>query len=64
VARATDRIGTPADVAGAVAFLASDDAAFGTGASLLVDSGDTYCERIPASSGAGQADNSVHLHRR
>ncbi|MFC5367128.1 SDR family NAD(P)-dependent oxidoreductase [Salinirubrum litoreum] len=33
------RIGTPADVAGTVAFLASDDAAFVTGASLLVDGG-------------------------
>jgi NAD(P)-dependent dehydrogenase (short-subunit alcohol dehydrogenase family) len=33
------RIGTPEDVAGTVAFLASDDAAFVTGASLLVDGG-------------------------
>lgn len=33
------RMGSPADVAGAVAFLASDDAAFITGASLLVDGG-------------------------
>jgi len=33
------RMGTPEDVAGAVAFLASDDAAFITGASLLVDGG-------------------------
>jgi NAD(P)-dependent dehydrogenase (short-subunit alcohol dehydrogenase family) len=33
------RIGTPADVAGTVAFLASEDAAFVTGASLLVDGG-------------------------
>ncbi|WP_142859401.1 SDR family NAD(P)-dependent oxidoreductase [Salinigranum halophilum] len=33
------RIGTPDDVAGTVAFLASDDAAFITGASLLVDGG-------------------------
>lgn len=33
------RMGTPEDVAGAVAFLVSDDAAFITGASLLVDGG-------------------------
>lgn len=33
------RIGTPADVAGAVSFLASEDAAFVTGAALLVDGG-------------------------
>ncbi|MFC5973673.1 SDR family NAD(P)-dependent oxidoreductase [Halomarina salina] len=35
----TGRIGTPADVAGVAAFLASDDAAFVTGASLVVDGG-------------------------
>ncbi|MFC4550027.1 MULTISPECIES: SDR family NAD(P)-dependent oxidoreductase [Halorussus] len=35
------RIGTPEDVAGAVTFLASDDAAFVTGANLLVDGGRT-----------------------
>lgn len=35
------RIGTPEDVAGVTAFLASDDAAFMTGASLLVDGGRT-----------------------
>ena len=35
----TGRIGTPADVAGAVSFLASQDAAFVTGAALLVDGG-------------------------
>jgi NAD(P)-dependent dehydrogenase (short-subunit alcohol dehydrogenase family) len=33
------RIGTPADVAGTVAFLANEDAACITGASLLVDGG-------------------------
>jgi len=35
------RIGTPADVAGVAAFLASEDAAFVTGANLLVDGGRT-----------------------
>ncbi len=33
------RLGAPANIAGAVAFLASDDAAFVTGVSLLVDGG-------------------------
>jgi NAD(P)-dependent dehydrogenase (short-subunit alcohol dehydrogenase family) len=35
------RIGDPADVAGVAAFLASDDAAFVTGAEILVDGGRT-----------------------
>ncbi|AZQ15921.1 SDR family NAD(P)-dependent oxidoreductase [Halorubrum sp. PV6] len=35
----TGRIGTVADVAGAVSFLASEDAAFVTGSALLVDGG-------------------------
>ena len=35
------RVATPADTAAAVAFLASDDAAFTTGATLLVDGGYT-----------------------
>ncbi len=33
------RTATPGDTAGAVAFLASDDAAFTTGQTLLVDGG-------------------------
>ena len=35
------RIGTPEDVAGVVAFLVSNDAAFVTGSSLLIDGGRT-----------------------
>ncbi|QIO21066.1 SDR family NAD(P)-dependent oxidoreductase [Haloarcula sp. JP-L23] len=35
----TGRLGTPADVAGVAAFLASDDATFVTGESILVDGG-------------------------
>ena len=38
-ARMTDRPGGPADVAAAVAFLASDEASFITGATLNVDGG-------------------------
>jgi len=45
------RLGTPADVAGLAAFLASDDATFVTGESILVDGGrsqvmqdDIYCD--------------------
>ena len=33
------RLGTPADVAGVVAFLASDDAAYVTGSTFVVDGG-------------------------
>ena len=33
------RMGSPDDVAGAIAYLASDDASFVTGTSLLVDGG-------------------------
>jgi len=36
-----DRLGTPADVAGLAAFLASDDATFITGESILIDGGRT-----------------------
>ncbi len=36
---AIKRVGTPEDVAGAAAFLASDDAAFVTGSVLTVDGG-------------------------
>jgi glucose 1-dehydrogenase len=39
------RLGTADEVAGAVAFLASEDAAYVTGASLLVDGGFTIYKR-------------------
>jgi len=42
------RLGTPDDVAGAVAFLASDDAAFVTGTELYVDGGWTALTSLPA----------------
>jgi len=38
------RLGTPEDVAGAVAFLASDDATYITGTSIIVDGGQTLPE--------------------
>jgi len=38
------RIGTPADIAGAVAYFVSDDASFVTGQSLIVDGGQTIPE--------------------
>jgi NAD(P)-dependent dehydrogenase (short-subunit alcohol dehydrogenase family) len=42
------RTGTPDDVAAAVAFLASDDASFITGATLLVDGGFSAARYMPA----------------
>jgi NAD(P)-dependent dehydrogenase (short-subunit alcohol dehydrogenase family) len=42
------RAGTPEDVAGAVAFLASDDASFITGATLVVDGGFSAARYMPA----------------
>jgi 3-oxoacyl-[acyl-carrier protein] reductase len=39
-----NRLGTPGDVAGAVSFLASDDAAYITGTSIVVDGGQTLPE--------------------
>ena len=38
------RLGTPQDVAAAVAFLASDDAAYITGTTIIVDGGQTLPE--------------------
>jgi NAD(P)-dependent dehydrogenase (short-subunit alcohol dehydrogenase family) len=48
-ASGTGRIGTPDDIAGAVAFLLGDDAAFITGTDLLVDGGVIAALRYPAS---------------
>jgi NAD(P)-dependent dehydrogenase (short-subunit alcohol dehydrogenase family) len=45
---AVGRVGTPADVAGLVAFLCSDDAGFITGGSFLVDGGYTVQARSPS----------------
>ena len=41
------RLGTPDDVAGVVAFLCSDDAAFMTGSTLMVDGGNTSMLEYP-----------------
>jgi NAD(P)-dependent dehydrogenase (short-subunit alcohol dehydrogenase family) len=46
------RFGEPADVAAAVAFLASDDAQWITGALLPVDGGQTLGSNAPGGGGA------------
>ena len=38
-ARPIGRLGTPSDIAKGIVFLASDDAAFMTGAGLVIDGG-------------------------
>ena len=54
-----DRYGTPADIAGVVAFLLSDAAAFLTGQDLVVDGGQLACQdngrymEIPGLRGGG-----------
>jgi meso-butanediol dehydrogenase/(S,S)-butanediol dehydrogenase/diacetyl reductase len=42
------RVGKPEEVAGVVAFLASDDAAYITGASIVIDGGVTACTGQPS----------------
>ena len=44
------RIGTPGDIAGVVAFLASEDAAFISGAMVVVDGGFTAMFQPPPTS--------------
>ncbi|MBB2200737.1 SDR family NAD(P)-dependent oxidoreductase [Gluconacetobacter tumulisoli] len=41
------RLGTPDDIAGACLFLASDDAAYVSGTTIVVDGGQTVCEAKP-----------------
>jgi len=37
--QAVGRMGSPEEIAAAAAYLASDDAAFGTGSALIIDGG-------------------------
>jgi NAD(P)-dependent dehydrogenase (short-subunit alcohol dehydrogenase family) len=48
-----ERAGRPEDIAGPIAWLASDDAAFVTGQAIIVDGGQTSANAYVASSGIG-----------
>jgi NAD(P)-dependent dehydrogenase (short-subunit alcohol dehydrogenase family) len=56
-----ERRGTPADIAGAVAWLASDDAAYVTGQSIVVDGGLTLGKTLPSFSDWEVAQSEVSL---